>query len=309
MRRSVDESAFWISYSDLSTGLLLIFILLLTQMSKTKQSEEQRLVNLREEVAHLLGVHERLSSRLGAAVEQTNQKLGKNIFKFAEGEVYVSDQEVTWFKSNSAKLLPDARDQLRMFYLNLYDALLRDEAGDLTVETHLVSMTIEGHTDPLPIRSSDQPWSLASYNGSSRTGHNKDSNFQLGQQRAKAIIDLIHDSYTEQLPGFDHTRPWHVFFAFAQASGRSWTRAYCQERDDLSAGISTSTSARISAHPLTPTKLIAAWPTPCPRIEHDSDAIANRRSRRVTFSFELNTRSLLENLRSKLDSASSTRGQ
>ena len=317
-RRRADDSAFWISYSDLATGLLLIFVLLLTQMTRAKHAEQQsmqaenaalrqqrlvfedrnvKLLKLRDEVARLIGVHAQLSERLRSAVDKTNEEVGRRIFQFRDGEVYVSDQEVAWFKSNSAKLLPDAKRQIRIFYLNLYDALLRHGGGAARIEDHLASVTIEGHTDPLPIKArADKVWSLISYNGTRQTGHSEDSNFQLGQLRAKAIVDLIHDSYVRERKGFDDTRPWHVFFALVQASGRSWTRAYC-EGADAQAG-----------QPLTPTDIVTRWPAPCERVEARSDAPANRRSRRVTFSFELDTRGLLNRLRDTLESRAKADG-
>jgi len=290
-RREDTEGSFWISYSDLTTGLLLVFILLVAVLVEKREQEMQEqkdtLTRVEEEVREMLSRRQDLSERLEEAVDTTNGEIGDSVFAYQDGEVTVSEQEVAWFISNSAALTPAGKAHIRAFYRHLYDQLLTDGAGRPTIPDYLASIEIQGHTDPVPRAQSAGEWSWESYNGAAFGGHQQDSNLYLSQLRAKAILDYIQDLYASGDPEFDDARrPWKPFVAMVEATGRSWTRSYCAAEDGPSV--------------LEPAAFLAD--RPCEGIGGNSTG-ENRMSRRVTFSFRLDDAEILGRLRGILEAA------
>lgn len=290
-RAKPEEGSFWISYSDLTTGLLLVFILLVAVLVEKREEEmrEQKdtLERVEDEVREMLGRREDLSERLEEAVETTNGEIGADVFTYVDGEVAVSEQQVAWFISNSAALTPDGRAHIRAFYRHLYDQLLTDGAGKPTIPDYLASIEIQGHTDPIPRAYSSDAWSWESYNGAAFGGHQHDSNLYLSQLRAKAILDYIQDLYASGDPEFDDARrPWKPFVAMTEATGRSWTRSYCKTED----GAAMLDAASFLSD------------APCEAIGANG-AGENRMSRRVTFSFRLDDAEILGRLQRILETA------
>lgn len=281
--RVTPEGSFWISYSDLTTGLLLVFILLVVVLVEQRQREmerqQQTLDRVEEEVREMLGRRIELSDRLEQAVEVTNGEIGAAVFSYRDGEVTVSEQEVAWFVSNSATLTPDGQRHIRAFYRHLYDQLLTDGQGTPIIPDYLASIEIQGHTDPVPRGLSAGTWSWESYNGQSGGDHRVDSNLYLSQLRAKAILDYIQELYASGDPEFlDSRRPWKPFVSMVEATGRSWTRAYCEVE---------GVPAMLDADAF-------LLDSPCPVGANHSEE--NRRSRRVTFSFRLDDAEILGRL-------------
>ena len=307
-RQPEAESSFWISYSDLITGTMLIFVLMMfvraesarkeqdaSQKLRKELSEQTRIMKVVEqEAVELVKLYETLSAKLAKAVEQTNSELGgKTIFRFANGQVFVSEQDVTWFRSGSSRLSSRAaRRQIMVFYKNLYDVLLKVGAKP-GIPLFLKSIIIEGHTDPRSSSTGASRWSFESYNGKTsrrRDAHQDDSNLFLGQQRAKAIVDLIQDEYAR---GARETkgRPWQLFTAVVQTSGRGWTRAYCPTKEDpIGAPLSIEDFRR-------------NYERPCQTFDSSANAPSNRYSRRVSFSFDLDTSKILNALQKRLNEA------
>lgn len=304
-RRQLEpESSFWISYSDLITGTMLIFVLMMFVRAESAREERDASQTLREELSkqtrvlkvvekeavELVKLYETLSGKLATAVEQTNNELGgKTIFRFKDGEVFVSEQDVTWFSSGSSRLSSkSSRRQIMVFYKNLYDVLLRVD-GQPGIPLFLKSIIIEGHTDPRSSSTGAAPWSFESYNGKTsrrRDAHQDDSNLFLGQQRAKAIVDLIQDEYARE--GTEtQGRPWQLFTAVVQTSGRGWTRSYCPSEDDS------------IGRPLTLADFRRNFREPCSHFQQEGGAASNRYSRRVSFSFDLDTTKILGTLQER----------
>lgn len=288
--RIPEEASFWISYSDLTTGLLLVFILLVMVLVERRQQElnrqEQTLDRVEREVRELLGRRVVLSERLERAVEVTNAEIGEAVFSYRDGEVSVSDQEVAWFVSNSATLTPAGQRHIRAFYRHLYDQLLTDDRGRPAIPDYLASIEIQGHTDPVPRLGGAGLWSWESYNGAAGGSHQYDSNLYLSQLRAKAILDFIQDLYASGDPDFaDSRRPWKPFVSMVEATGRAWTRAYCGEGEGL---------AVLDAEDFLGER-------PCEVGANLSEE--NRKSRRVTFSFRLDDAEILGRLRDILAGA------
>jgi len=288
-KREDTEGSFWISYSDLTTGLLLVFILLVAVLVEKREEEMQAqkdtLARVEDEVREMLSRRQDLSSRLEHAVQTTNGEIGDSVFSYQDGEVTVSEQEVAWFVSNSAALTPAGRAHIRTFYRHLYDQLLTDGAGNPTIPDYLASIEIQGHTDPVPRAQTADAWSWESYNGAAFGGHQQDSNLYLSQLRAKAILDSIQDLYASGDPEFsDARRPWKPFVAMAEATGRSWTRSYCATED--------------GPEMLDAVAFLAE--RPCDDVGANG-AGENRMSRRVTFSFRLDDAEILGRLKGILE--------
>jgi outer membrane protein OmpA-like peptidoglycan-associated protein len=288
-RADPDEGgSFWISYSDMTTGLLLVFILLVAVLVKRREAEMDRqqavLDQVEEEVRQMLGRRVVLADKLEQAVETANEQIGLDVFSWQDGEVTVSDQEASWFVSNSAALTAEGKAHIRTFYVQLYDRLLTDGEGHPQIPDFLASIEIQGHTDPVP-RGAGAPWSWESYNGSPHSGQQQDSNLHLSQLRAKAILDYVQQLYASGDPEFtDERRPWRPFVAMVESTGRAWTRSYCEGEE--------------GAQALTANDFMS--PTPCATLG-GNDAEANRASRRVTFSFRLDDAEILERLKATLE--------
>jgi outer membrane protein OmpA-like peptidoglycan-associated protein len=288
-----DEAAFWVSYSDLATSLMLVFVLIVcitnVRMKETLGQQQEQLENVEGEVRQLLSRREVLSERLLQAVEDSNKAVGREVFRFEHGEVFVSDSDVAWFLPNRAELTAEGRKEVTAFYRNLYASLLGDGTS---LPDFLGAIDIQGHTDPLPRHGEGDLWTWESYNGTARRGH-ADGNLWLSQQRAKAILDHIQDAYAEG--AIDATRfPWRPFAAIARVSGRSWTRAFCTD------------AAGETPSPINPDALLSD--SPCPSTPLGSNAALNRASRRVTFSFDLDDKEILERIQEVLDTTATEEG-
>lgn len=281
------EGSFWISYSDLATSLMLVFVLIVCitsiKMQKELTKQQDKLIEVGKEVRDLLGRRDELSTRLSVAVDDANQEIGQPIFKYLEGEVSVSENDVAWFESGKADLTPAGQAHVAVFYRHLYRRLLGDGR---TLPDFLSAINIQGHTDPWPRTGGGTLWSWESYNGSAQREH-QDGNLWLSQQRGKAILDYIQTLYATGVVKEEEI-PWRPFIAVAQVTGRAWTRAFCQAEDAAPSPISASA-------------LLAD--DPCPATPVAPNAALNRSSRRVTFSFDLDDKVILERLQRVLDDA------
>lgn len=279
-KRDRADGTFWISYSDLATALLLVFVLiLLVFVGKTKETEqraaqkERQLVTLEDEVKRMLEQREALAQRLDAAVQSANRDLCKpedrradkcrDVFRFVDQRVEVSEQDVAWFPHGQQALTPVGKHQLEVFFGHLYDQLLVDE-GNVRIPNNLQAIDVLGHTDPT---SRGTEWSWDSYA----------MNLRLSQGRALAVVEHIRSTYEA---GRQSTkRPWRPFVALLNASGRSWTSTYCGASDPS---------------PLTPQDFLERPAAPCAVGARTEET--DRRSRRVSFGFRLDDREILEEL-------------
>ena len=285
-RKGSTEGSFWISYSDLATSLMLVFVLIVCVMSMKMQKQlaekQDKLDDVKTDVESLLGRRTQLSERLKAAVTSANKDIGREVFGYANGEVFVSDVNgVAWFESDKADLSAAGKHQVGMFYQRLYKELL---GGGKSLPPFLESINIQGHTDALSRTKGGGLWTWESYNGTASTRH-ADGNLWLSQQRAKAILDRIQEMYTNHEVDEDEY-PWRPFAAVAQVTGRSWTRSFCDV-------------PKLGA--MAPSAMLTD--TPCLNSPADSNDEIHKSSRRVTFSFDLNDKAILESLQGVLDRA------
>jgi hypothetical protein len=302
-RSKSQEATYWISYSDLSTGLLLVFILLvayfINQAAKTElalQADQDKIESIQEEIEALLGRRDELASRLQLASQQTNAQLGRDVFAFdpetQQVVVQTDDEEVAWFRQGSSRLTQQAREDVTTFYIALYEKIMcvRDLQNPTPnpCSTHpprvpefLDAIEILGHSDPLG-RGPGQPrWSWAAFNGTPGTGYGSDSNLDLAQARSKSIVDAIQERYSHDALLNEATYPWRPFLALVKTSGRGWMSAYC---DDEGEDRKLTPADFLQDPPCQP----SATPAEARRLE--------ARSRRVSFGFRLDDKEILERL-------------
>lgn len=297
------DATYWISYSDLSTGLLLVFILLVAffinraaQTDQALQEDRRRVEAIQAEIDALLGRRDELALRLQVASTRTNQKLGRDVFAYdpvsQQVIVQTDDEEVAWFRQGSARLTERARQDVTTFYVELYEQIMcvrsagvSDEQPCATspprVPEFLDAIEILGHSDPVGRGPGQARWSWTAYNGTASSGYGPDSNLDLAQSRAKSIVDAIQELYDAGRSVTDASHPWRPFLALVKTSGRGWMSAYCND-----AGVDRR---------LTPEDFLVTPPCPTP-----SDASEGRRldarSRRVSFGFRLDDKEILERL-------------
>ncbi len=299
-RRVRDDASFWISYSDLATGLLLIFILLvavyINRAAATQQqliADQEKVEHIQEEIDSLLGRRDELARRLQSASEQANEEIASQVFAYDPVTqtvvVQMDDTEVAWFETSSARLRPDARGHIRAFYRALYEHMMCADPS-LPSGTHrcvdrtpaippfLEAIEITGHTD-VTFANGDQPdWSWIGFNAGAEAG-----NLSLSQSRAKAIVDEIQALYQggQGANAVNDTRyPWRPFMALVHTSGRAWMEAYCP-------------SATGELETLEPEDFFED--PPC-RYPEEALRQLHERSRRVSFSFRLDDKEILQRL-------------
>ena len=204
--REAPKADYWVSYSDLMAGLLMVFILLLfsvlllnkrevesreaemdaRDMELTEQREQLAsargdLVDLRTNVAELLGVRAALLLRLTERFEEVG---GDISFDDATGAVRLGSDIL--FDEGEYDLTSDGEDALREFVPIYVDALLGDTELRLSVDR----ITFEGHTN-----------SNYYAGGSAADGYLY--NLNLSQQRAQAAVEFVIE---EELMPYEEAR-------------------------------------------------------------------------------------------------------
>ncbi len=186
-RRARNVNDFWVSYSDLMAGLLLVFILVTMivlhrsqeayeiqsriyeeQSSQLKKAHD-KLGAIDKDVSKILGVRKSIVARLKIKFSES----GKDIhFDDATGAIRLGSNIL--FAEGSPKLRKTGQDALTELIPIYYDALL----GDPELRRHVGQIVFEGHT-----------------NSNYKRGKNVDegylSNLQLSQERAYQAMSFI----------------------------------------------------------------------------------------------------------------------
>ena len=147
IRRHVDEeNPYWISFSDIMAGLLVIFILasvvFIIQLQKRRLDVEQAIRELSEankSRAALLDEIKRKLEERGILVEVSDNKTVLRI-----------PDEYLFFETRSYRIPPDKQDAVAAIGNTLHDALrqgLKDGRHQF-----LDTIFVEGHTDSRPAR-------------------------------------------------------------------------------------------------------------------------------------------------------------
>lgn len=184
-----DEAVdFWVSYSDLMAGLLLVFILLLIstlmisrasleaqqealeQREQELKSTEEQLKTLNSDVADILGVRVELLKRLKERFSSTG---GEISFDDATGAVRLGSNIL--FDEGSAELSKEGRETLEKTLPTYYEALL----GDPRLRGHVDQIVFEGHTNSNFSSGSEDPAKAYLFN------------LRLSQARAYAAMEHV----------------------------------------------------------------------------------------------------------------------
>lgn len=182
-----EQVEFWISYSDLMAGLLLVFILLLIatlQISKASIEDQQSKLDKREQelratdsklktlnsnIADILGVRVALLQRLR---ERFSASGGQISFDDATGAVRLGSNIL--FDEGSAELSEEGKRTLQKTLPLYYEALL----GDPKLREHVDQIVFEGHTN-------------SNYSGKEDAATAYLFNLRLSQARAYAAMEHV----------------------------------------------------------------------------------------------------------------------
>lgn len=191
------EMEYWLSYSDLMAGLLLVFIVILVGtlyvaqrdleakqealQEKERQYQQARheLTTLNSNIADVLGVRAQLMRRIRERFEKTG---GAIRFDDATGAIRLGDNIL--FAQGSAILTAGGKETLDTFLPVYFDALL----GDPELRKHVDRITFEGHTNSDIIRGFDQERGYL-------------SNLRLSQERAYHTMRYALETNGHRFPG------------------------------------------------------------------------------------------------------------
>lgn len=198
-RRSTSNSrnrqvSYWISFSDLMAGLLLVFILLLigSLIVSRAQLEDQRteleqqqtelerqqatldetmeeLETLDTQISEILGIRAGIIERLKDKFEETDAEIR---FDDATGAIQLGSEIL--FDEGSAELTERGRETLESFIPVYFDALL----GDEDLREHIGQVVFEGHTN-------------SNYSASDDPAEAYLFNLQLSQDRAYNAMEYV----------------------------------------------------------------------------------------------------------------------
>ncbi|MBI2897155.1 MAG: OmpA family protein [Deltaproteobacteria bacterium] len=180
----LDPPDFWLSISDVMTGLVMLFLLILlgVLVHKGRQLEEQRQAAAEKE-AELRKVETRVRLALGVRAELVEQL--QRQFRAVQSPVEVDPRtgalrigEAVLFGFNSAVLTPQGRSTVLAVYQTLSTVLFM---GSFPFREHLSEIAIEGHASREPLALDTDPFRRASYL----------ANLDLSQRRAHAVLAFL----------------------------------------------------------------------------------------------------------------------
>src|SRR5690625_4773942 len=188
-----DKNHYWMSYSDLMSALLLIFVLLLMINIMGNQSEMEAKDQMIEEV---LGVKTRLIEELHIAFNDSNLEMEidpqTGAILFSSGVFYDYD---------SSKVSKEGKENLKTFIPKYISVLLSDVFNE-----HISQIIIEGHTD--------QEGSYL-------------YNLELSQDRAFSVVEEI---FTKDFPSFPEKE---ILRSLITSNGRSFTVPLYDDKDEI----------------------------------------------------------------------------
>ncbi len=159
-----EENPYWISFSDLMSGLLIVFILaavaLIIELTQTQQKIESDIQELKNAE----------QARRDILYEVRDELLRKDVLvEVADNDTVlrVPEQTLT-FASNSDEIPRDlrVRNAVKSIGIALHHAInkpLNENAESKMRFQYLDTVFIEGHTDSLPTRRDKGNWGLSSY--------------------------------------------------------------------------------------------------------------------------------------------------
>lgn len=185
-----EDVDYWMSYSDLMAGLVLVFILLLvffiTLAKQDLEQKQQELLDQRQlldrqtqqletvdrDVARVLGIREQILLRVKTRFEAA----GKNVsFDDNTGAIRLGSNIL--FREGSSRLSRKGRETLEHVIPLYYEALL----GDEQLRDHVDQIVFEGHTN-------------TNYSGDDDPDRAYLYNLRLSQRRAYEAMEYVIDS-------------------------------------------------------------------------------------------------------------------
>jgi len=191
-RRAADEPpTFWLSFADLMTGLVMVFILVLmvvlhwkgTQLEEQQiqlrsQSDEleiarNRLAKVEVQVRAMLGVRAELISLLRKHFSTVQEKVEVDP---KTGAIRIG--EAVLFDWNSDSLKTSGAQVVARVYQKLATVLFQT---DFPYKTHLAAIYIEGHASREKLKRATHE----------RVRKDYLTNLELSQRRAQAVLDYL----------------------------------------------------------------------------------------------------------------------
>jgi outer membrane protein OmpA-like peptidoglycan-associated protein len=193
---STKKDNFWIPYADLMTVLMVIFLFIavafMASVQKEKNEQNKRLIEYFE-----------TKNRITNSLDSTFKKdfvLWNVDFDSSDLSIKFTNPEVL-FASGSSSISKKFEEVLSQFLPKYLDIILREKEQDIS------EIRIEGHTDNVPIRESNDPYI---------------DNVKLSQDRSRAVLAFLRtlDQY-ERLNEQQKARLQFWFTANGLSFGRT----------------------------------------------------------------------------------------
>lgn len=192
--REPTDQEYWLSYSDLMAGLLMVFVLMLLVAAGRYEEERGQIESLREQV---IGVVQTMAVR--DSIIQDLQRIGDDDLITVDtvtGAIRLNDARAVLFAQNKSDLTPEGRAVLSRLARDYLPAVL----GNGLYLRHLREIVIEGHTN-------DDGTFL--------------HNVELSQDRAYAVLN----HFFAQTAGTERD----LLERYLTARGRSYSEVICRD--------------------------------------------------------------------------------
>lgn len=193
-RNTIDNS--WISFSDIMTGLMVIFLFIsVSYMVEVQKKQKERDIIFEEFKATKDQLYAELDSTFKDDFKKWNVVLDKDLsIKFTNPEVL--------FESNSADIKPQFDAILKDFLPRYFDILLQEK-----YKNKIAEIRIEGHTDAVPAPKYDKD----PYIG----------NIKLSQLRSAEVLKYFRNMKYYQILSSDNEKQLQFWLT---ANGLSYGR-------------------------------------------------------------------------------------
>lgn len=193
--KSNSNESNWISFSDIMTGLMVIFMFIaISYIVEVQKKQQERDIIFEEFKATKEELYAELEKEFKDDFKDWEVELDKDLsIKFTNPDVL--------FQSGKSDIRPNFANILNEFLPRYFDILLQPKYKDKIAE-----IRIEGHTDMVPVSKSDIPYI---------------GNLELSQQRSTSVMKyFISSDYYKSL---EENRRWWLLFNFT-ANGLSYGR-------------------------------------------------------------------------------------
>ena len=202
MAQSADEeNPYWISFSDIMAGLLVIFILavltLILELTETRSQISKAL----EELVKAEGVRRTILEEIHDELEQKGIKV-----EISENHTVLRvSEKLLGFENNQYAIPPDAKVQETVLQIGkvLQASIVKDERWK-----YLDTVFVEGHTDDNPTKRVMGNWGLSTFRAISVWNY-WEENLEEGERLSK-INNHGEEEKLFSVSGYGDTRPVQV---------------------------------------------------------------------------------------------------